>query len=435
MIHVHAAPARNTRNAAVLNICFCKGRLWNRPLPYMLNCLCMEYSIFWCRLNKYYLNQWLDYFRSHDFVGNPYLITTCEVTDRAKQKWVKLAKKKLTEWYHIYITGCGSLKRGKKISEKIFYEIYPDLLPFSDSITLLGEYPERTSAFDASKSKENIYTKKYVVIQNGCDNYCSFCLTVHKRGVHITRPLDDIVAEINQFIQSWGKEIVLTWVNIAARWCSNSTKSNESQFAFLLKNILEKTTIQRIRLSSLGPEYLDDEFFEVIKNSRIIPHFHLSIQSFSDWVLQRMKRNYNYETLGRVLRKIRSLKRDVPVSIGADIIVGFPGETEKEFQETEAWLKKYMVNKVHLFPFSDHHTWEKITASLLPDQIDAVTKKRREKELKKIADGLAEEFRQLNIGIEHSVLVEWRWSGWTENYLKVSVDPKHKRGDIIQIVF
>ncbi len=432
MIHVHVVPARNTRNAVALNIYFRKGRLWNRPLPYMLNFLCMEYSIFWCRLNKYYLNQRLDYFRSHDFADKPYLITTCEVTDRAKQKRVKLAKKKLSEWFHVYITGCWSLKRGKTIHEKQFYGIYPDLLPFSNSITLLWEHPEHSSAFDASKTKENIYTKKYIVIQNGCDNYCSFCLTVHKRWTHQTRKIEEILEEIKKFEEDWGREVVLTWVNIAARWCSDSTKPNESQFAFLLKDILDKTAVQRIRLSSLWPEYLDDDFFTVIENPRIMPHFHLSIQSFSDGVLQRMRRNYNSEMLGNVLVKIRSLKREVPVSIGADIIVGFPGETEKEFQETVAWVKKYMVNKIHLFPFSDHRTWEKIMASSLPDQVDAVTKKRREKELKKIADELAEKFHQLNMWIMHNVLVEWRWSGWTENYLKVFVDPKCKKWEIIQ---
>lgn len=394
----------------------------------------MEYSIFGCRLNKYYLNQRLEYFRSHDFVDNWYLITTCEVTDRAKQKRIKLAKKKIAEWCHIYLTWCWSLKRGKKISEKLFYDIYPDLLPFSDSITLLGEHPECTSAFDASKSKENLFTKKFVVIQNGCDNYCSFCLTVHKRGAHMTRLLEDIIIEINEFAQLWGKEIVLTGVNIAAWWCTNSTKPEESKFTELLKNILEKTQIPRIRISSLGPEYLDAEFFKVIENPRIMPHFHFSIQSFSDGVLHRMKRNYAAKTLDGLLTKIRSLKRKIPVSIGADIIVGFPGETEKEFHETIEWIKKYKINKVHLFPFSSHQIWEKIPAFSLPDQVDAVTKRHREKELKKIADQLAEEFHQFNVWVSHNVLVEWKWSGWTENYIKVSVDSKYKRGEIIQVV-
>lgn len=134
----------------------------------------------------------------------------------------------------------------------------------------------------------------------------------------------------------------------------------------------------------------------MIENPRILPHFHLSIQSFSDGVLQRMRRNYDAKTLDLVLTKIRSLKTKVPVSIGADIIVGFPGETDRDFKEILENVKRFNINKVHSFPFSNHHTGESIPASLLPDQVDTVTKKTREKELKKIADKLAEEFHQLN---------------------------------------
>ncbi len=400
----------------------------------------MDYSIFGCRLNKYYLNQWLEYFRDHPFAVDPYLIATCEVTDRAKQKRIKLAKKKLTEWCHIYLTWCWSLKRGKKISEELFYTIYSDFLPYKDSITLLGEHPSNSDLpagrqgfrMHSSELRNNIYTKKFIVIQNGCDNYCSFCLTVQKRGKHISRSREDIVQEINEFCQSWGKEVVLTWVNIAAWWCSNSTKPEESKFTELLHYILDHTTIPRIRISSLWPEYLDDDFFTIIENPRILPHFHLSIQSFSDGVLQRMRRNYSAKVLDTVLMKLTTLKATVPVSIGADIIVGFPWETEEEFQETLQWIEKYKINKLHAFPFSDHHTGEPIPASLLPGQVDPVTKKQREKLIKKIADELAEEFHQLNIWIAHNVLVEGKWSGRTENYIKVPVDPKYKRGSVIK---
>jgi len=409
----------------------------------------MEYSVFWCRLNKYYLNQWLDYFRSHPFANQPYVITTCEVTDRAKQKRIKLAKKKLSEWYHLYITWCGTLKRGELISTELFYNLYSEFIPFSDSITLLWESPlqsSRAERGDLKKMKiaspeksvsqwlsKNEFTKKFVVIQNGCDNYCSFCLTVQKRGKHTSRRKEEIVEEVRKFEEGWGKEIVLTGVNIAAWWCSNSTKPEESKFTELLTYILDNTTIPRIRISSLWPEYLDDEFFTVIQNPRILPHFHLSIQSFSDTVLQRMKRNYTVKTLANVLTKFHALKTIVPLSLWADIIIGFPGETEEEFKETLYGIQTYNINKVHPFPFSAHTMWETVPASVLANQIDQVTKKLREKELKKIADHVLDQFIELNKNIEHSVLVEWKWSGWTENYIKVPVDSKYKRGEIIQI--
>lgn len=345
----------------------------------------MEYSIFGCRLNKYYLNQWLNYFASHAFADKWFLITTCEVTDRAKQKWIKLAKKKLTDGHHLYLTGCGTLKRGNKIETEKFYGLYPDLRAFADHITLLPEAPEENveCRVQSSEWKKWIYTKEFIVIQNWCDNYCSFCLTVLKRGKHSSRSKEEIVEDTKNVEKYWCKEIVLTWVNIAAWWCSNSTKANESRFAELLKYILDNTTIPRIRLSSLGPEYLNDDFFKVIQDERILPHFHLSIQSFSDWVLQRMRRNYTSKDLVNVLTKFRTLKRSVPVSLWADIIIWFPGETDEEFRDTVKWIQKFKINKVHSFPFSDHHVWEKIPASALPDQVNQTTKKHREQALKK----------------------------------------------------
>ncbi|MCX6823124.1 MAG: radical SAM protein [candidate division SR1 bacterium] len=395
----------------------------------------MEYSIFGCRLNKYYLNQWLNYFTSHPFADKGFLITTCEVTDRAKQKWIKLAKKKLIDGHHLYLTGCGTLKKGNKIQTEKFYALYPDLRSFSDCITLLPEEPENGKwKMENGGGRKGIYTKEFVVIQNGCDNHCSFCLTVQKRGKHSSRNKEEIVEDIKDIERHGGKEIVLTGVNIAAWGCSNSTQADESNVAELLQYMLDNTAIPRIRLSSLGPEYLNDDFFRVIQNERILPHFHLSIQSFSDGVLQRMRRNYTSKILTNVLTKFRALKKSVPVSLGADIIIGFPGETEEEFQETIKGIQKFKINKVHSFPFSDHHIGEKIPASALSDQIDQSTKKRREKELKKIADTLADDFIVQNTGITHEVLVEGKGSGWTENYIKVEVDPKYKKGEIIEVI-
>jgi tRNA A37 methylthiotransferase MiaB len=146
-------------------------------------------------------------------------------------------------------------------------------------------------------------------------------------------------------------------------------KTEETQFPFLLKEILGKTQIERIRISSLGPEYLNDAFFDVIQDPRILPHFHLSIQSFADPVLQAMKRNYSAADLDRVLKQFSNIKSSVPVSLGADIIVGFPGETEEDFQETMNGVLKYKITKLHAFPFSAHTQGQTIPASTFADQI------------------------------------------------------------------
>ena len=392
----------------------------------------MEYAIFGCRLNKYYLNQWLHYFRNHTFSHTPFLITTCEVTDRAKQKRIKLAKKQIAAGYHVYLTWCGALSKWEVLDIEQFYRLYPDLQPYASSLTLLGECPDSSLSFvDLSHT---IYTKKFIVIQTWCDNHCSFCLTVQKRGNHSSRSREDIAEEINSFVASGGKEVVLTGVNIAAWGCVHSTQPNQSQFADLLQYLLDHTTVERIRLSSLGPEYLHDDFFAVLQNPRILPHIHLSIQSFSDGVLHRMRRNYTAATLDYVLHQLHALSPRVPLSVWADIIVGFPWETQEEFQSTLEGIQRYHINKVHVFPFSDHHIGEKIPASSLPDQIDAATKKQREYLIQQSADRLEQEFLQSNRWLQHFVLVEGKWTWRTENYLKIAVDPKHKRGEIIQVI-
>jgi tRNA A37 methylthiotransferase MiaB len=147
------------------------------------------------------------------------------------------------------------------------------------------------------------------MIQNGCDNHCSFCLTVKKRGPHQSRPLNDIITEIQQIEAQGGKEIVLTGINLAARGCTNTRNPIETQFPELLETILRETTIPRIRISSIGPEYTNDHFFEIAQDKRILPHFHYSIQSFSDNVLKGMRRNYDTKLLKTILQKTKKLNR------------------------------------------------------------------------------------------------------------------------------
>ena len=396
----------------------------------------MHYDIFWCKVNKYYLNKRLSYFADQENSSDMnYLVATCEVTDRAKQKRYKSVRQKLVQGYQVYITGCGVLKKGEVLSDKEFFVAYPELVVYRDAIHLLGEEPEVNSEFKMQNPEVKISTKKYIVIQSGCDNFCTFCLTIHKRGKHSSRPVSEILSEINEFVVGGGKEIVLTWINLAARWCSSTLQASETQFPLLLQKILEETQIERIRISSLGPEYLNDYFFAVIENPRIMPHFHLSIQSFASPVLQGMKRNYDAGLLDVVLKNFHSLKRaqEEKISLGADIIVGFPGETEEDFQLTVEGVEKYGITKLHAFPFSAHTQGQTIPASTFSDQISWTIKKEREARLQAVADTVRNEFIIENKGITHRVLVEGKGEWRTENYIKVPVPEWAKRGEIIAV--
>ena len=243
-----------------------------------------------------------------------------------------------------------------------------------------------------SEGGNGIYTKHFVMIQNGCDNHCSFCLTVLKRGQHRSRDLNEIITEIQQIEAQGGKEIVLTGINLMARGASNTRNPSESQFPELLEAILRETNIPRIRISSIGPEYASDHFFELVQDERILPHFHYSIQSFSDKVLKLMRRNYDSKLLDRVLKQTRQLHTTNEISIGADLIVGFPGETEADFLETLKGVVTYGITKLHAFPFSDHHKGETVPASLYPDQVNQAVKRERESRLLAVGEKVRNDF-------------------------------------------
>jgi len=385
----------------------------------------------------------LNYFSNHDSIPNSCIIATCVVTDRAKDKFLKETQIQLAEWKHVYLTWCAVFDEWKKMDEEKFYSIYPQLAEFRKNITLLSEEPERDDTREIKthqfKENANIYTKNFIVIQNGCDSHCSFCLTVQKRWPSQTIPADEIIDQINDFVDIWWKEIVITWVNLAAWGCSNTKKPEESKFSDLLQYILDETKIERIRISSLWPEFLDEKFFEVVKNPRFLPHFHFSIQSFSDNVLKAMNRNYDSQRLDYVLNKIRNLDRPDrnQISIWADIIVWFAGETDEDFQKTLEWIKKYRITKLHAFPFSSHDKWESIPAHLFKNQVPFHIKKQRERELISVWNEIREKFIAENKWLVQKVLVEekkngkWRW--WTGNYIQVELDWDYKRGEIVEI--
>lgn len=171
---------------------------------------------------------------------------------------------------------------------------------------------------------------------------------------------------------------------------------------------MEQTTIPRIRISSIDPQYLTDEFFEVIRDPRFVPHFHFSIQSFSDKVLKLMHRGYDRAQLDAVLEKMRTLDRPDrdQISLGADIICGFPGETEEDFQESCEGVRKYRITKLHAFPFSDHHKAERIPASLLPNQVPQAIRKERNRRLIEVGDEVRDSFVAAQYGKKLHVLIE-----------------------------
>ena len=432
----------------------------------------MQYKVFGCKVNKYYTDRWLNSDYLSDKTGT--FVASCVVTDNAKRKWVRFVKKELESisWNgKIYISGCGAFKDGKAQTD--FFEIYPDLAFGKDKIEILDEAPiedkkeaiprenktKKAQKINVSKlnklkaaQKTQIYTRKYLLIQGGCDSFCTFCLTVQKRGRHYYRAAEDIVEEIREFEAEWGKEVVLTGVNLSAWWLENTHDisnfspdlvKNEvnwwgSRFAELLRYILDNTSIPRLRISSLGPEFIDDAVLKILWEERIYPHFHFSIQSGSNTTLKSMARHYDWDYMRKLLEKTRNITRQdgVSISIWADLIVWFPGESEEDFMDTYNLVKDYKITKVHAFPFSPHTMGESVPAGTFKQQVPETIKKERMNTLMELWDKVRNNFKTSQKWKVLKVLIEKVassslsqggievgeknivWSGWSENYIE-----------------
>ena len=399
----------------------------------------MKHKIFGCKVNKYYTDKWLSSSYLQDKKG--IFVASCVVTDKAKRKWIKFVKDNailLKTWEKVYVSWCWAFEKAKAHSK--FFEVYPDLKEYEEYIEVLAEDPPK--ALDDAKNKlksitKNLYTKKFVVIQWWCDSFCTFCLTVKKRWSHFSRKKEDILKEINDFEKSGWKEVVLTGVNLCAWWQETTNDFEKPRFSELLRYILDNSKISRLRISSLGPEFIDDKTFEIFKETRIYPHFHFSIQSWSSRVLKSMARHYNADYMRKILEKLRNIKRedDVDISIWADIIVWFPGETQEDFLETYNLVKDFEITKLHAFPFSAHKLWEDVSAWYFDNQIDDKIKKQRLKKLIEMWDHIREDFIKSQKWKTLEVLVEsvrdWVFKWWTQNYIETTNDnSKVISGDI-----
>ncbi|MBI9100360.1 MAG: tRNA (N(6)-L-threonylcarbamoyladenosine(37)-C(2))-methylthiotransferase MtaB, partial [Spirochaetaceae bacterium] len=198
--------------------------------------------------------------------------------------------------------------------------------------------------FRYSPADFNFHSRAFLKIQDGCDNACAYCRVTIARGGSVSLDASEIIDRLNQLSAKGYREVVLTGVNI------DSYRSGGTDLAGLLKMILEETRGFRIRLSSLEPDTLTEEMCSVLAAKRICPHFHLSVQSGSDTILRSMKRRYNSETIRKAVQQLRTVKDDP--FIAADIIAGFPGETEEDLDKSMNIITELNFARAHVFPFS-----------------------------------------------------------------------------------
>jgi len=263
------------------------------------------------------------------------------------------------------------------------------------------------------------HTRAFVKVQDGCDNRCTFCIVTVARGEGRTRPADQVVAEVRELVELGYREAVLSGVHLGSY---GHDLGDRRGLANLIRRVLDETAMPRLRLSSLEPWDLDEGFFELFADARLLPHLHLPLQSGCDATLHRMARRTSrseFESL------VFSARRTVPdLAISTDIMVGFPGETDEEFDRSIDLVEQLAFSRLHVFRFSPR---EGTRAATMPDQVPADVSQSRSRRMHELGARLERRFHQSLVGCNVPVLWETaeafdgrqRWSGLTGNYARV----------------
>lgn len=265
-------------------------------------------------------------------------------------------------------------------------------------------------------------TRAVIKIQDGCNNFCSYCLIPYARGRIRSRKKESVLEEIEQITKKGIKEVVITGIHIASY---GKDFEEKYQLIDLLEDINKIEGVRRIRLGSLEPNIITKNFVNRLsKLEKICNHFHLSLQSGCNETLKRMNRKYTMEQIEESINLLR--KNFDNLALTSDIIVGFPGETEKEFETTYNFLEKIKLTKTHVFKYSPR---EGTRAAAMPNQIDGNIKEQRSQKLIELSNKNEEEFLKAQIGRKLEVLFEEQegdyWKGHTSNYLVVKKEGKN----------
>jgi threonylcarbamoyladenosine tRNA methylthiotransferase MtaB len=388
-----------------------------------------------CRLNEAELESWAERFQAqgHNLTDDPeqanlLVVNTCAVTQEAVKKSRQIIRRthRNNPTAKLVVSGCYA-SLDKKIQTDIpgidllinnqqkdqLVDIALKELNF-ESMPEISTEPGEASIFKRGRNRA------FIKIQDGCRYRCTFCIVTVARGDERSRSEADIINDINQFHQQGIQEIVLTGVHVGGYG-----SDIDSSLYQLIKSILANTDIPRIRLASVEPWDLPDDFFSLFSNNRLMPHMHLPLQSGSDSVLKRMARRCKTNDFKNLVQQARI---DIPnFNLTTDIIVGFPGETEEEWQESFNFINDIEFSHIHIFTYSKR---DGTKAAELANQVESSVKKERSKQLHILAQSMRHSILTEQVGKTHAVLWETQnedgaWVGYTENFIRVELKNKN----------
>lgn len=407
-----------------------------------------------CKVNQYDTEAMIEIFEANSYkivnsneIADVYVINTCTVTslsDRKSRQFIRRCKK-LNKDSVIAVVGCyaqtspdevmsiegvnlviGTNER-KRIVELVEGINCDAKINYVDNIMSINEFEELT--IDKISSK----TRAFLKIQEGCNQFCAYCIIPYARGPIRSRELDNIIEEVKRLSYNGFKEIVLTGIHIA----SYGKDLKDTNLIDVIKEVHKVEGVERIRLSSIEPTLLTEDFvMEISRLPKFCHHLHISLQSGSNSTLKRMNRKYSTEDYKSIIKRLRSY---IPrIAITTDIIVGFPGETEEEFMETYNFIKEISFSQIHVFKFSPR---KGTPAADFKNQVPSKTKNTRSDKIINLGNELMKEYRTGFIGQSLDVLFEETYdndkkmiAGLTDNYIRVVVFGEKKNlGNILKV--
>ncbi|MEO6218828.1 MAG: tRNA (N(6)-L-threonylcarbamoyladenosine(37)-C(2))-methylthiotransferase MtaB [Ginsengibacter sp.] len=377
-----------------------------------------------------------DGFEKKDFMdkADVYVINTCSVTNNADKECRHLVRKiqRRAPDAMVVITGCYAQLKPEEIAaiegvdlvlgaaEKFNISRHLQQLTKGDSAKICTCDIEEVEGFNSSFSI-NTRTRTFLKVQDGCDYNCSFCTIPMARGKSRSNTIENVLNDIKKIADEGVKEIVLTGINLGDFGKTNTGEKNNENFYELLNAIEKNNGVNRYRISSIEPNLLSANIIVLVAESKkIMPHFHIPLQSGSNKILGLMRRRYKKEFYAQKIKVIKSL---IPhCCIGVDIITGFPGETHSDFNETVDFLKQIDVSYFHVFTYSER---AKTNALNITPAVPIHIRNERTKILRSLSYKKLEEFTSLYIGKSREVLFEGRnkngmMDGYTDNYIKVT---------------
>lgn len=365
-----------------------------------------------------------------------YVINTCSVTnmaDRKSRQMLHKAKKNNPDSI-VVAAGCYVQTSEKEVLNDLSVDIVIGNDRKHDLVRLLEEYSldsVNDTVDDINDGKHDFeelfidqtkeHTRAFIKVQDGCNQFCSYCIIPYARGRVRSRRFENVIAEVERLAANGFKEVVLTGIHLSSYGVDFEEATGLLE---LIQAVNAVKGIERIRLGSLEPKIVTEHFAsELSKLDKICPHFHLSLQSGCDATLKRMNRKYTTKEYERGCELLR--KYFVHPAITTDVIVGFPGETEGEFEQTKAYLEHIHFYEMHIFKYSKR---KGTRAAVMPDQIDEQIKAARSEKLIALGHDMSKEFRKFYIGKNEEVLFEEKavigdkeyFVGYTKEYVKVA---------------